>query len=67
MLKLALQPEERAMILVVREGLYPPDYEINPIVVRLMALGMLDADEEGNPQLTPLTEAVLAPQLVMMH
>ena len=67
MLVLSLQPEERAMILVIREGLYLPGYEINPILVRLMALGMLDADEKGHPKITPLAEAALKPRAGCIH
>ena len=67
MVLIALQPEERALLLVVREGLYPRGYELHPLVLRLMALGMLDADDDGSPLATPLAEAALAKTTRKLH
>jgi hypothetical protein len=60
MLKIVLQPEERATLLVIREGLYPPGRAADTMVLRLMALRMLEGDANGNPKITALAEAALA-------
>jgi hypothetical protein len=57
MFTIVLQPEERAMLLVIKEGLYPPGRVPDETVLRLIALRMLVGDEHGNPKVTALGEA----------
>jgi hypothetical protein len=68
MFKIMLQPDEQAALKIVQAGLYPrghlPDH---PVVIRLIALQLLTADEHGNPKLTPLAEAALARMERALH
>jgi hypothetical protein len=65
-MRIILQPEERALLLVVKAGLYPPGHEEHPLVLRLMALGMLDADD-GHLQTTLLAEAALGRPILKLR
>ena len=56
MFTIVLRPEDRAMLLVIKEGLYPPGRVPDETVLRLIALRMLVGDEYGNPKVTPLGE-----------
>ena len=60
MFKIVLQPEERAMLLLIKDGLFSPGRVPDAMVQRLTALRMLVCDERGNPKVTPLGEAALA-------
>ena len=67
MTEIALQPEERATLLIVQVGLYPPGLPPNPTVLRLMALRMLAIDERGNPRLTAMAESALVAMQKKLH
>jgi hypothetical protein len=60
MFKIVLQPDEAEALRIVRDGLHAPGLPEHPVLVKLLALGMLAADEQGNLQVTPLAEAALA-------
>jgi len=60
MFKIVLQPEEEAMLLAIRDGLYPAVTVPGPVLRRLMALRMLTCGAHGTPSLTDLAEAALA-------
>jgi hypothetical protein len=60
MFKIVLQPEERAVLLIVQQGLYPQGREPDAMLLRLIALRMVESDEHGNPKVTLLGEAALA-------
>jgi hypothetical protein len=54
-----LQPEERATLLIIKAGLYPPGLSDHLVVLRLIALQMVAEDKEGRPVMTSLAEAAL--------
>jgi hypothetical protein len=64
---LILQPEELATLLVIHEGFYPAGRMHDPMILRLLALGLLDADEQGNWRITHLAEAALARRAGRLH
>jgi len=67
MFKIVLRPDEQVALQIVQAGLYPPSLPDHPMVLRLIALRMLVADERGNPTLTPLAEAALARRAGALH
>lgn len=60
MFRIVLQPEEQELLHVIEEGLYPTDLVPCPVLLKLMALRMLQWDQHGIPRLTELAEAALA-------
>ena len=60
MFKIVLQPDEVTALRIVQDGFHAPDLPKDPVLVKLLALGMVAADEQGNLQVTPLAEAALA-------
>jgi hypothetical protein len=67
MFKIILQPEERAMLFLIQQGLYPPGREPDPLVLRLIALQLVDVDEQWAPRLTDLAQAALARMEGALH
>jgi hypothetical protein len=60
MFRIILQPEEQAILRLIRDGLYPSRMVPEPVVHALMALRLVVCDEHGLPRLTQLAEAALA-------
>ena len=67
MFKIVLQSEEWAALLAIKEGVYPSGRTPDVMVLRLIALRMLEDDEHGNPTITPLAEAALARVTGTLH
>jgi hypothetical protein len=55
-----LQPEEWALLFLIQEGLYPPDRDLNPFILRLMKLGLVEIDERQTLRITDLAQAAFA-------
>jgi hypothetical protein len=67
MFKIVLQPEEDAVLCAIRDGLCPAAVVPGPVLLKLIALGMVRCDEHGNPSLTDLAEAALARMRGKIH
>ncbi len=67
MFRIVLQPEEQALLLIIKDGLIPAALVPGPLLLKLMALRMLTCDEHGNPVLTELAEAALARMQGQVH
>src|SRR5437870_4471526 len=67
MFKIVLRPDEQVVLQLIKVGLCPPGLPDQPLVLRIIALGMLQNDEHGNPKLTPLGEAALARVMRGIH
>jgi hypothetical protein len=65
--KIVLQPDEQVALQIIQAGLYPPGLPDHPVVLRLIALRMVEEDERGNLQVTPLAEAALARLTRTLH
>jgi hypothetical protein len=67
MFRIVLQPEEQALLLIIKDGLIPAGLIPGPLLLKLMALRMLTSDEHGKPVLTELAEAALARMQGQVH
>lgn len=67
MFRIVLQPEEEAILHVIREGQYRASMDADALLFKLMTLRMLVFNEHGDPQLTELAEAALARMSGRMH
>ena len=67
MFRIVLQPEEEAILHVIREGQYRAAMGADALLLKLMTLRMLVFNEHGDPQLTELAEAALARMNGRMH
>ena len=67
MFRIVLQPEEEALLLIIKDGPISADLISEPLLLKLMALRMLKCDEHGSPVLTELAEAALARMQGQVH
>jgi hypothetical protein len=67
MFRIVLQAEEQALLTAIQEGRCAVGAVPGPVVLKLIALGMLASDEHGRPRLTDLAEAALARMQRKIH